>query len=931
MGKKAQPKALRLGGLHQQMRQLELRKLKHSDKLVLGSDKEKVHAVRDGFRFRTAELISVAEASSQSIPDTVEIGEQGRSSTVETVLKIQRAQIRLRAESMKLEGELAGLDDAVEAAEQELLDTKRRIGGHNAPVIEARKGTANVARLEARLEKAKVTYNNKLGQCKKLVEVIDALKRGRLVFDQVVANLTSELESKKLLMQTAISESDDSFFKRDKCFVEVTTRQKECVRLIKALGRNWDTQVTALKKQQHIEQAEFEAQFRERERRASVALRKKGEALARRTASAVSNGSSRPSSGFHSSRSYLRQQRELEQKQAQLDETQTRCEELREHVRQIEQGIGISLEELTTRLYTADKRNYSLFSRVSEYEATTERLREELSNRTFEHNTEESATNPKSPQAVRRVRRLASDTSRHGDVLMRRVLALRVAKTKAAEATQGLLPVGTRDNDSAVLQQIVRTLESKAKDAAECASKAINGDGVTGTDTAEQCATGDVGWNMGLQRLASPCQERSFTFEDEDAEEQTAGNLSVEIKLQKTTELPSIWLSTNSVANYSNKDAQVQKLEVPPMHSSASAVKLEKPRVLEATRKPKAALVNQPTSTYKKNPADTKTSRSQDKPSVAKPQSESKSADTEVSERLYPDPNEVEMTLCTVVAGEKNGDFQTDAETLRAAMKGLGTDEDAIVSLLSSRSFEQRIGIQRAYGEKFNRDLLTDLKSELSGDLEMGALALFKDVATLHAHMLREAMSGAGTNENSVLDTLISAAAFKCDVASAYNQEFNRDLLKDLESEMKSDGRRLVSVLQAATSVRSAERGLTKDEVEQHVTNMDALQLLSKEARSTLRCVASAYQSDIAAALVDSLTDENTDGHEKQWLTAFVDRTLLCARDSNAFFLQQFARYCDGHGTDEHALANLKQLRLSDTLDAELSGHLATLMKALAE
>lgn len=66
------------------------------------------------------------------------------------------------------------------------------------------------------------------------------------------------------------------------------------------------------------------------------------------------------------------------------------------------------------------------------------------------------------------------------------------------------------------------------------------------------------------------------------------------------------------------------------------------------------------------------------------------------------------------------------AEALRKAMKGLGTDEGTIVKVLGHCTLAQRLQIQSAYKSKFDRDLIADLKSEISGDFLRLVLALFE-------------------------------------------------------------------------------------------------------------------------------------------------------------------------------------------------------------
>ena len=56
---------------------------------------------------------------------------------------------------------------------------------------------------------------------------------------------------------------------------------------------------------------------------------------------------------------------------------------------------------------------------------------------------------------------------------------------------------------------------------------------------------------------------------------------------------------------------------------------------------------------------------------------------------------------------------QEDAEALRNAMKGFGTDEEALIKIVANRTNQQRMQIKDAYKTAFGRDLISDLKSEL--------------------------------------------------------------------------------------------------------------------------------------------------------------------------------------------------------------------------
>ena len=85
---------------------------------------------------------------------------------------------------------------------------------------------------------------------------------------------------------------------------------------------------------------------------------------------------------------------------------------------------------------------------------------------------------------------------------------------------------------------------------------------------------------------------------------------------------------------------------------------------------------------------------------------------------------------------------QADAEALRKAMEGFGTDEAALIKICANRTNAQRQQIKQAYKSTYGRDLISDLKSELRGKFEDAMVALFTEPIEYDADQLREAMKG---------------------------------------------------------------------------------------------------------------------------------------------------------------------------------------------
>ena len=66
------------------------------------------------------------------------------------------------------------------------------------------------------------------------------------------------------------------------------------------------------------------------------------------------------------------------------------------------------------------------------------------------------------------------------------------------------------------------------------------------------------------------------------------------------------------------------------------------------------------------------------------------------------------------------------AKAVRKAMKGIGTDEAAIIKIIANRNNAQRQKIKVAYKNAYGRGLIAELKSELHGNFEDACLALFE-------------------------------------------------------------------------------------------------------------------------------------------------------------------------------------------------------------
>ena len=132
-------------------------------------------------------------------------------------------------------------------------------------------------------------------------------------------------------------------------------------------------------------------------------------------------------------------------------------------------------------------------------------------------------------------------------------------------------------------------------------------------------------------------------------------------------------------------------------------------------------------------------------------------------------------------------------------MKGLGTDEKAIIQIIANRTNRERLAMIDSFKKQFNRDLIKDLKSELHGKFEDATLALFQDPITFDAWSLRKAMKGAGTNEDTLIEILATRSNNDINlIKKKYLELYGKSLEQDLSSELSGDLKTVMLTLSSA-------------------------------------------------------------------------------------------------------------------------------------
>ncbi|NIG59257.1 annexin A1 [Pontoporia blainvillei] len=157
---------------------------------------------------------------------------------------------------------------------------------------------------------------------------------------------------------------------------------------------------------------------------------------------------------------------------------------------------------------------------------------------------------------------------------------------------------------------------------------------------------------------------------------------------------------------------------------------------------------------------------------------------------------------------------QFDADELRGAMKGPGTDEDTLNEILASRTNREIKEINRVYKEELKRDLAKDITSDTSGDYKKALLSLAKgercedlamkdELADTDARALYEAgEKRKGTDINVFINILTTRSPSHLrKVFQKYSKYSKHDMNKVLDLELKGDIEECLTVIvKCATS-----------------------------------------------------------------------------------------------------------------------------------
>lgn len=251
-------------------------------------------------------------------------------------------------------------------------------------------------------------------------------------------------------------------------------------------------------------------------------------------------------------------------------------------------------------------------------------------------------------------------------------------------------------------------------------------------------------------------------------------------------------------------------------------------------------------------------------------------------------------------------DPRADADALYYAMKGLGTDEKALINVLCKRTSAQRAQITLAFKSGYGKDLEAKIKSETSGRFEDVLVALTLTRPELLARELNKAVAGLGTKDGTLIEILCSGTNQEIrEINAAYMRKYGKAMESDIADDTSGvfkqllvcliQGNREENMAVDPQRVRDDAQRLYSAGEGRLGTNESVFNnILATRSWAHLKQLMVEYQRMTGRNLKDAVASEFSANAEKGLLGI-----LECAENRPAYFAKRLNNCIRGVGTKD--------------------------------
>ncbi|CAN1344578.1 Annexin-like protein RJ4 [Linum perenne] len=245
--------------------------------------------------------------------------------------------------------------------------------------------------------------------------------------------------------------------------------------------------------------------------------------------------------------------------------------------------------------------------------------------------------------------------------------------------------------------------------------------------------------------------------------------------------------------------------------------------------------------------------------------------------------------------------FPDDAEAIRKAIEGWGTDEKALVSILAHRTAAQRKQIKQAYFDRYQEDLIKRLESELSGDFEKAVYRWMLDPEDRDAVLANVAMRKSLDYHVIVELSSIYSAEELLTVRKAYQARYKKSLEEDLAAHSfayRYEGTEINAIL------AKKEADILHEALKNNAANGDeVIRIITTRSKTQLLATFNAHRELYGTSITKALLNDDKSGDDE--FKKLLRTAIRGLTEPYKYYEKILRNAINKKGTDEDALTRV--------------------------
>lgn len=306
----------------------------------------------------------------------------------------------------------------------------------------------------------------------------------------------------------------------------------------------------------------------------------------------------------------------------------------------------------------------------------------------------------------------------------------------------------------------------------------------------------------------------------------------------------------------------------------------------------------------------------------------------------------------------KNFNPEDDAEKIHEAVKGFGTDEQPLIDILAYRSNAQRQQIRSKYQDKYEKDLIDVMKSELTGDFEEVTLALLMTPTAYDVYCLHDAIHGPGTREAALIGILCARTNEELSVIKdEYKKLYENSLEDDLRGDTSGDFEDML--IELSKGEREQGNTVNKEKAEEDADTIHKAgdlaevhdlfrNVLCKKNKAQVKATFEQYKKISGQTIEEAIKNANWE-NKNDTVEGYIS-LVEAIQDPVCFYAKRLQDAVDGFGTNDKQLiriivsrsetdladiaAKFKEITgksLEETIEDETSGDYKNMLLAIVK